>query len=386
MPVRPRHVIIVFSLVSLLFLWATNCSLYQKTAVVSPVLGPGVLVKYASFNDQVAGVAVSHDGRLFVSFPSWDKRPLYSVAEVKADGSLRPFPNKEWNVSGIGGQESPNTRFLSAQGLFVDLNNVLWILDATAPFSRVVAPEGAKLVGIDLDTDQIKKVIRFDTSVVVPGSYLQNVCVDQWESYAYLSDAGTGAIVVTNLDSGQSRRVLAGDRSTKAEHGIALTVGGKQARQGEKPVQFQVSGLALDNEGEDLHYHALTAHTLYRIQTRYLNDPLYSAAELSQHVEQVTDTGPVDGMAMGSYDNLYLTAPEEHAIKRYRESDNSLVTVAHDDTETWEDSLCTASGEILYVAASQFDRLPYFNGGEDKRVPPYTLFRVLPLGGKTGPR
>lgn len=53
--------------------------------------GPG-LVQVAGFDQQVTGVAVARDGRMFVNFPRWEKDVAISVAEVMKDGRLRPYP------------------------------------------------------------------------------------------------------------------------------------------------------------------------------------------------------------------------------------------------------------------------------------------------------
>ena len=373
---RSRNLAVVYSFSVLSCL--TGCAGYSKP-VPSLADGPGVLLEYASFNNPAEGVAVSQGGRIFVSFPRWDKELLYSVAEVQADGSLRPYPNQDWNIR--GGEGSPDTHFIAAQSLFVDVNDVLWVLDAPGPFSQDPQSKGAKLVSIDLASDRIKTVVPLDTAVVPPGSYLRKICVDQWVSHAYVSDAGTGALVVTDLDSGLSRRVLADDPSTKAEPGVVLPVGGKEPRDDRgKPAQFHVNGLALDRESVNLYYHALTAHALYRIQTRYLNDPGLSVEGVRKHVERLADTGAVDGMVMDSNYNLYLTALEDHAIKKYRITDDSLATVVQDGNISWLDGICTSPGNLLYVTASQFGRLPLFNNGKDERIPPYRLYRVIPLG------
>jgi sugar lactone lactonase YvrE len=265
---------------------------------------------------------------------------------------------------------------MDVQSLFVDGNNVLWILDSPAPFSKVAQPIGAKLVGIDLRSDRVKKIIVLDKAVLPQNSYLRNICVDQWGSYAYISDAGTGALVVTDLNSGVSRRVLSADPSTKAEQG-ALRIGGQELRDDQgNPRRFQVDGIALDEKGANLYYHALSAHTLYRIQTRYLNDPTLSGEELGKHVEWLSDTGFADGIALDSDYNLFLTDPEENSIKRYRVYDNSLVTMVKGDKITWPSSIGIAPTEFLFFTDSQFNRLPCFNNGKDKRIPPYKIFRI----------
>src|ERR1700710_2224598 len=58
--------------------------------------GPS-LTHVASFDQQVTGVAVSKDGRIFVNFPRWEKDVPISVAEVMKDGKLRPYPDTDWN-------------------------------------------------------------------------------------------------------------------------------------------------------------------------------------------------------------------------------------------------------------------------------------------------
>jgi hypothetical protein len=372
----PRNLVIVLSILSIMLACLASCTVNPISYNSSLPDIRGELLEYASFDDQVAGIAVSRGGRIFVCFPRWDKNPAYSVAEVQVDGSLRPYPDKDWNRWGIKKDSRSDSHFIAVQSLFVDRNNVLWILDSPAPFLQGAQPIEAKLVGIDLGSDQIKKVVTLDKTVVPRNSFLRNVCVDQWESFAYISDAGTGALIVTDLDSGVSRRVLANDTSTKAGQ-VVLTIGGKELRNDQgKAVQLHVDGIALDQECANLYYHALSAHTLYRIQTRYLDDPILSGEELGKHVERLTDTGSADGIAMDSDDNLYLTAPEENAIKRYRVYDNSLVTLARDDHITWPGSISIAPNDFLYFTASQFNRLPCFNNGKDKRIPPYKVFRV----------
>jgi hypothetical protein len=336
-----------------------------------------VLFAYPWCNDQPSGIAVSSSGRIFISFPRWNGNPSNSVAEVLTDGSLRPYPDSEWNHWGGAEESRPNAHFISAQGLYIDSNGTLWVLDSAAVNLKSVSPTGAKLVGIDLDTNRVSKVIPFDADIVQQNSYLRHVCVDEWSNLAYISDAGTGAILVTDLQSGLSRRVLAENPTTKAEPDSP----GKQDRQelryeNGEPVMIHVDGIALDKDSKFLYYHALSARTLYRIETRYVNDPLLSPEELGAHVERLADTGQVDGMVMDSYYNLFLTLPYENAVKRYRVYDGSLVTLAQDEHISWPDSICLSPDRNLYFTASQFNRLPYFNKGKDERKVPYMVFMV----------
>jgi sugar lactone lactonase YvrE len=335
------------------------------------------LIEYPYFNDQATGIAVSQQGRIFVNFPRWDKDPLYSVAELLPDGSLRPYPDNDRNRWGKDEANHPEAHFVCVQSVAVDTDDFLWILDPASPAFKGVVPGGAKLIKINLSTDVIERVIPFDDTVAPRNSYLNDVRLDPAADFAYITDSGTGAIVVVDLERGKSWRRLVNHPSTKAEPGYVPVIGGKELRDenGQVP-QIHVDGIAIDAEGEYLYYHALTARTLYRIKTSVLKDFALSEEQLAKHVEKVAETGAVDGMLMDADDNLYLTALEENAIKRYRPKGDVLETIVQDYRVQWPDSMDISPDDFLYFTASQIHRMPRFNYGRDERILPYVLFKI----------
>jgi sugar lactone lactonase YvrE len=344
--------------------------------VAVPPVQRGALFEYPTFNDQPTGIAVSREGRIFVSFPRWGKDPLYSVAEMLAGGSLRPYPDAGWNRWGTDEKRHPEAHFVCVQSVYVDAANRLWLLDPAAPGFTGVLPGGAKLLQVDLSTNRVERVIRFDPSVAPPTSYLNDVRIDPKGDTAYITDSGTGAIVVVDLKKGTSRRLLYDQPSTRAEPGYVPVIGGKELRDqlGRVP-QIHADGLALDREGEYLYFHALTARTLYRIKTAVLKDPGLSEADVAKQVERLAETGAVDGMLMDGRGNLYLTALEENAIKRYR-PDGTITTVIRDEHIHWPDSMALSYDDFLYFTDSQIGRMPRFNRGADLRTLPYSYFRI----------
>jgi sugar lactone lactonase YvrE len=359
-------------------LWQGGCATNPVDTLVTPTPFHGALFEIARFADQVTGVAVSRQGRVFVNFPRWGKEPRSSVAELLPDGTLRPYPDVEWNRWGSDVAAHPEAHFICVQSVYVDGGDSLWILDPASPSFQGVVAGGAKLVKVNLATDTVERVIAFDGTVAPPASYLNDVRVGPAGDRAYITDSGSGAIVVVDLRSGTSRRLLADQPSTRAEPGVVPVIGGKELRDsaGQVP-QIHSDGIALDNAGDYLYYHALTARTLYRIRTRHLNDPQLSAAELGRRVERVAATGPVDGMFMDRTNNLYLSLLEKNAIARYQ-PDGTLTTIVRDELIQWPDSLAMAPDGYLYFTASQIHLMPRFNNGTDRRVPPYRLFRVWP--------
>ena len=121
----------------------------------------------ATFQQQVTGVTVSEDGRIFVSFPRWTEDVAVSVAEVMKDGSIRPYPNDEWNAwrNARMNEVTPKDHFVCVQSVVADGRGSVWVLDPAAPNTERVVKEGPKLVQIDLASNQVKRVIGFDETV-----------------------------------------------------------------------------------------------------------------------------------------------------------------------------------------------------------------------------
>jgi sugar lactone lactonase YvrE len=366
---------LVWYLVTLLFLG--GCATNPISHDTAEPVARGALFEYPYFNDQVTGITVSKEERIFVNFPRWDMDPLCSVAEVLPDGSLRPYPDKDWNRWGKDEANHPEAHFICVQSVVVEDDDYLWVLDPASPAFKGVVTGGAKLVKINLATGIVERVIPFDDTVAPRNSYLNDVRFDPAGDVAYITDSGTGAIVVVDMISSKSRRRLAGHPSTKAEPGFVPIIGGKELRDesGRVP-QIHADGIAIDSSGKYLYYHALTARALYRIKTSALKDPMLSEEQLAGLVERVAETGAVDGLLMDADDNLYLTALEENAIKRYRPDSDILDTIVQNDRIQWPDSMAMSPADYLYFTASQIHRMPRFSYGRDERVLPYKLFKI----------
>ena len=59
-----------------------------------------------------------------------------------------------------------------------------------------------------------------------------------------------------------------------------------------------------------------------------------------------------------------------------RGRDGVWSTVVHDPRLLWPDTMSVAADGHLYVTANQLHRQAKYQGGEDKRRKPYTLFRL----------
>jgi sugar lactone lactonase YvrE len=303
-------------------------------------------IAYSDF--RWTGVAVSNEGRIFVNFPRWSAIP-FSVAEI-VDSQLVPYPNDEWNNWGTS--TPPNNHFICVQSVYIDKENYLWILDP-ASIGGSVVQGGAKLLKIDLYTDTIIQTIFFDDEIAPVQSYLNDIRVDTEEDYAYITDSGIGAIIVVDLNIGESRRLLESHFSTKAEN-ISLTINGQT-------INFVVhsDGLALTNDRSYLYYKALTGRNLYRITTEALTDTLLTNSQLEQEVEFVAETLPCDAIEFDPAGFLYFTSIEDNAIYRMLPGEE-LSLVLNDDRLKWPDSFSITPFGDIYVTTSRI----YFPEGE----------------------
>jgi sugar lactone lactonase YvrE len=100
--------------------------------------------------------------------------------------------------------------------------------DPAAPNSEKTVKDGPKLVQVDLKTNAVKKVYSFPPEIAGPASYLNDVRIAANGAFAYFTDSGSpGGLVVLNLESGKSWRVLSDDPSTQAEKNVVVETDGR---------------------------------------------------------------------------------------------------------------------------------------------------------------
>ena len=198
----------------------------------------------------------------------------------------------------------------------------------------------------------------------------------------YASDTpastGLGAIVVLDLTTGTVRRLLEDHPSTKAEPDVVPVFDGRPWKNADGVTpQVNTDGIDIDPKREYVYYKALVGRSLYRVRITALIDESLSSQELGKHVERVAVTEPTDGLKFDAQGNLYLTSLEWGAIKVLR-PDGRIEVVARATDFLWPDTIAMSHDGDLLCTASQFYLMPAFNGGIDRRTPPYKVFRLKP--------
>lgn len=343
-------------------------ALWLAAAVALTLAAPGTaeesldpLTEYAESRAPWTGIAVSRSGRVFVCYPRWSAGVETSVAEVFGDGTTRPYPGEEANR--WSADLDPSTAFVCAQSIIVDALDRLWILDPGSPMLGGVVPGGAKLIAVDLATDEVIRTYVFDDDAAPRASYLNDVRVDTGSNKAFITDSGLGAIVVLDLATGAARRVLEGHASTRAENTTVVI------DEAPFPATVHADGIALDAAGGWLYYQALTGRTLYRAPLAALLDESLDAEGLASAVEPFAESGVSDGLLFGP-GGIYVSSVEDGSIKRVDEEGN-VETLVRDERIIWPDSFALDPNGRVWFTTSQVHL------GADPPTP-YRILRFTP--------
>ncbi|WP_106476271.1 L-dopachrome tautomerase-related protein [Phytohalomonas tamaricis] len=340
------------------------------------------------FNDQMpTGVTVSAEGRIFVSYPRWENGVEFTVAELK-NGKEIPYPNAKINAPDV---KHPEASLISVQSVVAPGDGHVWLLDTgRLPDSGYQAKgaqqNGAKLVAVDLASNQIDRTIVLPDDAALDSTYLNDVRFDFSQGQggvAYITDssfAGPGAIIVVDLASGEAWRKLSGHASTQADpEFVPIVEGQRLTLAGTKKEQINrvpADGIALSSDGATLYYSALSGRHFYSVPTRLLLDRNASDDDTAAAVKDLGEKGGAsDGMLMDASGRLYTTDYEHNAIHRYDTGSGTWETLVHDPHLLWPDTLSIGPNGGLYVTANQLERQASYQG-QDKRQKPYVLFRL----------
>jgi len=312
----------------------------------------------SSGNVMMTNAAVSPSGRLFGNFPRWTQVPTPSVGEATPDGGFKPFPGGEWNEWRPG--QSPHGRFVCTHGLYADRDDNLWAIDDASPHHGPMIEGGAKLVKIDLRTNRVSRVYALGRDLAPPGAVLSHMRVDA--RFLYVTDAGLGSIVVIDRETGRGHRTLEGARCSRADPTIVPLIHGKPLvhPDGKVPV-IHLSHLELSPDGTWMYFMPLFGPTLWRVATKYLQDPSLTSDAIAAHVEEVVRIPPVTGIAADpASGTLYLSALTEDGVLTLR-PDGKLRTLIRDDRISGPNEGSIGPDGYYYFPNSQAPRVnrPY---------------------------
>jgi sugar lactone lactonase YvrE len=340
-------------------------------------IGPPLETVKAFGDDfRLVGIGVSAEGRVFATAPSSVVRSRFSMVEVDPKtGAVTPYPDAVWNS--FNEQGDGKSEWISVQALWVDNADHLWALDSSLPkVDQERLPP--KLVEFDLSAGQVIRQYDFK-GVVSAKDSLNDVRIDTVHGYAYLTNAGNkGSLVVLDLNTGDARQVLVGDRSTFADPNQHLMFGEEIALRPDGSVTgVQADGIALSPDARWLYYRPLTDHNYWRVPTSALRDARLSDAELAKKVEYLGSSVLSGGLIMDGNGTLYGGDLEHRTVVSLTMTPGnklrSKVFVSDPSKLSWADGFAI-SGGYLYIADSHLWEVAFKNNLP--RSGPFTIFKV----------
>jgi len=228
---------------------------------------PGSRLKTVLSLDVVTnGIATTRDGRIFLVLARIDGSDGPRVVEW-VDGKPRPYPEGSWNAWTQG--QAASAGFVRVNALRIGPDGDLWIVDVGAPgIGNPKLPGGPKLVRIDLAANTVRRIYELD-STTTDESFIDDVRFNG--RHAYITDAGSPGLIVLELDSGASRRVLDGDPSATAQKPLGAEGQVMHGPDG-KPVYIHADQLEVSPDGRWLYYQPCSG-PFYRIETRCGSTP-----------------------------------------------------------------------------------------------------------------
>lgn len=313
-------------------------------------------------------------GHVFVAGPRWTGFSGPAVGLLTKSKEIEPFPDADWN-GWKPGQDATH-RFVSVNALHVAPDGMLWVVDTGTPsFGGSPVSAGAKLVRIDPATGHVLRIYPLGPEIAQAGSYIDDIRFNG--THAYLTDAGKAALIVLDIKTGQARRVLDNDASTRARTDRPIVMDGHVVESHpHQPLLVNVDPLEVSPDGKWLYFGPLEGPWA-RVPTALLDDSNVSSTDLSAAVQPWSDLPPIGGSAMDTAGNLYFTNLRDNSVYR-RDFSGKITRLISDPRLHWADAPCLAPDGRLWLPIAQLDRLPQFHQGQARSHQPFLLVSIDP--------
>ncbi len=318
-------------------------------------------------------ITVTFDGRVIISLHQF-YGPAYSVAELGQDGSLKPFPNTQFNDRT---ERTHGVRLDSVLGIRSDGEGIVWMLD-NGLRSQVVP----KLVGWDSEHDKLHRVIELPPPATPPDAFVNDFAIDPKRNAIYIADPAGGsdaALIIVDLKTNRARRVLQGHHSVIPEP-VDLIMDGQ-------PVQIKkedgtihrprlgVNPITIDTKNEWVYFGPMHGMSLYRVRADDLANDQLSEVLLEGRVQRYSSKPICDGISIDQSDNIYLGDLAANAIGVIT-PDRKYTRLVQSKDLSWVNSFSFGPQGDLYAVVNRLHQSAVLNAGEALSKPPYFVLRV----------
>ncbi|NER13941.1 hypothetical protein GWK08_10850 [Leptobacterium flavescens] len=321
---------------------------------------------FFSYEEPIGNIAVSRDStdqRVFFSIHP-ESRPKTNKLMVIKNGKASPYPDAE----------SQSSLFKTVLGVFVDDQQRLWTIDhGNHGFDPV------KLLAFDLKTDQKVHEHIFPKAIAQTFSFFNDLSVSPDGNYVFISDVSffrrNPAIVVYNIKTGKSRRILEGHEAVKDEGYVPVTPARKMRFAGGLvDLLIGVDGLDVTKDGKYLYFAAMGHSKLYRIPVKTATDFDLPEEEIDAAVELVGVKPLSDGIRTDFNGNVYITDIEHNGVY-VQEPSGKAYTLIKDPKIRWADGFSLGGDGYMYLADSDLPNQMLKSKKHMKKHAPYHIYR-----------
>lgn len=330
-----------------------------------------------TLNVPTNGVSTTPDGRLFLVLARVDGSKGAAVVEYnRTTGAMTPYPNKEWNSYKPGAD--PATHFVRINSQRIGPDGHLYIVDVGSPAfgAPVIFPDGPKIVQVDVHKNEVSKIYYFG-NVTRSMSLLDDVRFNLASGKMYATDAGSPGLIVTDYESGISRRVL------EAVPGVT---------QGATPVSAEGAYVHAAMGGfEYIHADQLEvspdSKTFYfqpsnggmsQIPTKWLDQAYYNSSlagdVLATYAQPYALTPSTGGTAIDARGNIYVSDTDSQRIITVHPNGTKTLLV-QDPRLLWIDAMWI-NGTKLWMPAAQLNRGTPFGNGKSNITKPLHVYTI----------
>lgn len=324
------------------------------------VVAPGTLEVVAELDINPGNVAVSHQGKVFMSVHPLRGGDLQLV-QVKRDGSYIPYPSLDYQTK--KGEEAVEG-FDTPLGVIVDKKDRLWVIDAGLSLGT------ARIFAFQVETGEELYRFEIPADISPKTSFVQDLAIDEKNDWVYLADFGDTGLIGLDVANKSFRKFT---DSTMVAEDIDMIINGEVQNFQGAPARIGINPVTLSEDRETIYYGAMSGTKWYSLSAKNFREGANDET-LKSDIKVVGAKPISDGVATGDDGRHFFTNIQNGSIDVLQEG--RLSTLIKDDKIDWPDNVRIGPDGWLYIAINQLHKSPAFTGGDEKSTPPYYILRV----------